>query len=167
MSTYNRVVSHPLLGLLRKYILVLKKEIYVNWRAYFRQSVQETFLKDSTYKIKYVDSITSRGLGHSSGNISYRPSGKDRNVTDPGTEPAPDNFLRRSLTTLLSSDQLFRITVVTDGVRSLPSLQVSIFFPFLPPFSTSYALKWQHSGTIMSDDFLKAIQYRRESLRNL
>lgn len=50
--------------------------------------------------------------------FSYPPSGNDRNVIDPGTEPAdtPDNFLRRSPTTLLRSDQLFLVTAVSDGL---------------------------------------------------
>lgn len=62
---------------------------------------------------------------------SHRPSGRDRKVMDPGTDPAdtPDSFLLRSLTTARSSDQDFRGTVLSGAVCSLPGslLDISIF----------------------------------------
>lgn len=66
--------------------------------------------------------------------FAHRPSGSERKVIDPGTEPAdtPDNFLLRSLTTVRSSDQDFRGTVLSGVAccsppNSLLPLVVSIF----------------------------------------
>jgi len=56
----------------------------------------------------------------------HRPSGRDRKVIDPGTDPAdtPNNFLLRSLTTARSSDHDFRGTVLSGIACSPP---VSLF----------------------------------------
>lgn len=76
----------------------------------------------------------SEGTPRMNDEFAHRPSGSERKVIDPGTEPAdtPDNFLLRSLTTVRSSDQDFRGTVLS-GVAccsppaSLLPLVVSIF----------------------------------------
>lgn len=132
MSTDNNVVSHLLIRLPRQYILVLKQEDHINQNGtvYSMYVYKKHFIcLNSVHK---GDQVAYRlRLGEMFKNISYRPSGKDRKVIDPGTETAntPNNFLRRSLTTPLSSDQVFRVTAVTDGVRSPPSLHVSILSP--------------------------------------
>lgn len=73
----------------------------------------------------------------------HRPSGSDRKVIEPGTDPAdtPDSFLLRSLTTARSSDQDFRGTVLSgtacSPVDSLVASIVSIRSFAVPPRSYS------------------------------
>lgn len=65
--------------------------------------------------------------------LSHRPSGRDRKVMDPGTDPAdtPDSFLLRSLTTARNSYQDFRGTVLSGAVCSF-----AVSLPDVSIFST-------------------------------